>query len=192
METCYAHPHPRPNHPKSSTFYPTLYKSSLNESIPLYSNGGFFINPTSSQNGCTYVADQIPSTSFLSSTSSSTSTDENRIIVNGTSGPLPSVSTLTTTCNSSSSRPDNDNPQLSLMLPRIPGNALCGGHTNFTNSSGTVPSMISGAPGVYLGHDVFLFSFLLLVQTQNFRAGVGSCSPSLEILSIAWNSMHFT
>ncbi|CAB4011147.1 transcription factor COE3 [Paramuricea clavata] len=164
LETCYRYSRPRPSYPNSKTsgVYTALYKSPLNDNVPPYNNisAGFFINPTSSQNGCTYVSNQVPthlqSPSFLSSASCSNTTDENRIIVNGTSGPLPSVSTLTTSRNSTGSHLETDNQQLSPMLSRGPGNSFCAGYSNFQVSPGTVPSnfgipaspsMMTGATG---------------------------------------------
>ena len=178
LETCYRYSRPRPSYPNSKTsgIYTALYKSPLNDNVPPYNNisGGFFINPTSSQNGCTYVSNQVPtplqSPSFLSSASCSSTTDENRIIVNGTSGPLPSVSTLTTSRNSTGSHLETDNQQLSPMLSRGPGNSFSAGYSNFQVSPGTIPSnfgipaspsMMTGATGWLLNVWVFVSSVCL-------------------------------
>ncbi|CAB3990006.1 transcription factor COE3 isoform X8 [Paramuricea clavata] len=101
--------------------------------------------------------DRLPkSPSFLSSASCSNTTDENRIIVNGTSGPLPSVSTLTTSRNSTGSHLETDNQQLSPMLSRGPGNSFCAGYSNFQVSPGTVPSNfgIPASPSMMTGATV--------------------------------------
>ena len=162
LETCYPYPCPRPSYhnTKTTALFP-LYKSPLNDSIPSYTNGGFFINSTSSPNGCTSSnGNQVPThpqtPPFLSLPPCSNTTDESRIIMNGQSGPLPSVSTLTTSCNNTASHSENDNQQLSLMLPIVPGNPFSNGYSNFQITPGMVPSnfqipaspsMISGATG---------------------------------------------
>ena len=139
METCYHRPHPiYPS--ETSGIYPT-YKSPLNDGVSPYTNGGFFINPASSQNGCTYVSHPVP-TSFLSSASRASITDENRIILSGSTGStLPSVQTLTTSCNNT-----ENNQQESLMLSWVPGNSFCGGYSNVSISPGMVPSNFGISP----------------------------------------------
>ena len=91
LETCYSCPCS-----KTSALYP-LYKSQINDSIPSYTNCGFSASPP---NGCSSSnGNQVPShlqnPSFLSLSSCSNTTDvESRIIINGQSGPLPSVATV--------------------------------------------------------------------------------------------------
>lgn len=168
LERCFSYSRPRPSYLNSTTcgLYPTSYKSPLNDGLSsAYTNGGFVINTTNSHNGqYAYLRDRQPNPlhtpAYLSPPSGSSTTDENRIILNGTSGSLPSVSTLTAGCNNNGTATysmTGSQQQGSPMLPGVLGSSFSAGYSNLQQISPRTtptgfgmqasPCMITGATG---------------------------------------------